>query len=62
LNRTLRIEGDRGWAETSVDGVPFVTFIPVVIITTLISGFGAGLFCTVVSTALASFFVLPPSW
>jgi PAS domain S-box-containing protein len=43
-------------------GVPFVTFIPVVIITTLISGFGAGLFCTVVSTALASFFVLPPSW
>jgi PAS domain-containing protein len=43
-------------------GVPFVTFIPAVIITTLISGFGAGLFCTVVSTALASFFVLPPSW
>jgi len=26
LNRTLRVEGDRGWAETSVDGVPFVTF------------------------------------
>jgi PAS domain S-box-containing protein len=43
-------------------GVPFVTFIPAVIITTLIGGFGAGLFCTVVSTALASFFVLPPSW
>jgi predicted dehydrogenase len=26
LNRTLRVEGTRGWAETSVDGFPAVTF------------------------------------
>jgi predicted dehydrogenase len=26
LNRTLRVRGSRGWAETSVDGLPTVTF------------------------------------
>ena len=45
-----------------VVGVPFVTFTPAVIITALISGFGAGLFCTVVSTVLAWLFLLPPHW
>jgi two-component sensor histidine kinase len=43
-----------------VDGVPFITFFPAVIITTLISGFGAGLFCVVLSTAAADFFVISP--
>jgi K+-sensing histidine kinase KdpD len=43
-----------------VVGVPFITFFPAVIITTLISGFGAGLFCVVLSTAAALFFLLPP--
>jgi two-component sensor histidine kinase len=43
-------------------GVPFVTFSPAVIITTLISGFGAGVFCIVLSTASATFFLLPPRW
>src|SRR5215831_14954679 len=43
-----------------VVGVPFVTFTPAVIITALISGFGAGLLSIVASTALASFFLLPP--
>jgi two-component sensor histidine kinase len=43
-------------------GVPFVTFTPAVIITALISGFGAGLFCTVVSTVFAWFFLLPARW
>ena len=45
-----------------VVGVPFVTFSPAVIITALISGFGAGLFCVVLSAASASFFLLPPRW
>ena|SRR5215470_10549486 len=45
-----------------VVGVPFVTFSPAVIITTLISGLGAGLFCVVLSAAAATFFLLPPQW
>jgi len=45
-----------------VEGVPFVTFPPAVIVTTLISGLGAGLFCIVLSTASATFFLLPPVW
>jgi len=39
-----------------------VTFPPQSSITALISGFGAGLFCIVVSTFLATFFLLPPGW
>ena len=45
-----------------LEGVPFVTFPPVVIVTTFISGLGAGLFCIVLSTASATFFVLRPLW
>lgn len=45
-----------------VVGVPFVTFSPAVIITALISGFGAGLFCVALSAASASFLLLPPRW
>src|SRR5215831_9022458 len=45
-----------------VVGVPFVTFSPAVIITTLASGLGAGLFCVVLSAASASLFLLPPRW
>src|SRR3974390_3139888 len=41
-------------------GAQFVTFYPAVIITTLISGFGAGFFCALLSTAAAAFFVLSP--
>jgi PAS domain S-box-containing protein len=43
-----------------VVGVPFVTFWPAVIITALISGVGAGLFCVVLSAAAGNFFVLRP--
>jgi two-component sensor histidine kinase len=43
-----------------VEGIPFIAFLPAVVITTLISGFGAGLFCIILSTAAAAFFVLPP--
>jgi two-component system, sensor histidine kinase PdtaS len=43
-----------------VSGVPFITFWPAVIITALISGLGAGLFCVVLSTAAANFFVITP--
>jgi two-component system, sensor histidine kinase PdtaS len=43
-----------------VVGVPFITFFPAVIIVTLISGLGAGLFCVVLSSAAAAFFLLPP--
>jgi PAS domain S-box-containing protein len=41
-------------------GVQFITFFPAIVITTLISGFGAGFFCAVLSTAAADFFVLSP--
>src|SRR5215475_9418370 len=43
-----------------LDGAQFVTFFPAIAITTLISGFGAGFFCAVLSTASADFFVLSP--
>jgi PAS domain S-box-containing protein len=43
-----------------VEGAQFVTFYPAIVITTLISGFGAGLFSAVLSTAAADFFVLSP--
>jgi PAS domain S-box-containing protein len=43
-----------------VVGVPFVTYWPTVIITALISGVGAGLFCVVLSAAAADFFVIEP--
>jgi PAS domain S-box-containing protein len=43
-----------------VVGVPFATFWPAVIITSLISGVGAGLFCIVLSAAAADFFVINP--
>jgi two-component sensor histidine kinase len=41
-------------------GVQYVTFFPVVILTTLISGLGAGLFCLVLSVWAAVFFVAHP--
>lgn len=43
-------------------GAQFVTFYPAIVITTLISGFGAGFLCAVLSTAAADFFVLSPRW
>jgi K+-sensing histidine kinase KdpD len=39
-----------------------VTFSPAVIITALISGLGAGLFCVALSAGSASFLLLPPRW
>jgi PAS domain S-box-containing protein len=45
-----------------VVGVQFITFFPAIVITTVISGFGAGFFCAVLSTAAAAFFVLEPRW
>ncbi len=41
-------------------GVQFITFVPAILITTLISGFGAGFLAAVLSTASADFFVLSP--
>jgi two-component sensor histidine kinase len=43
-----------------VTGIHYVTFFPVVIVTTLISGLGAGLFCLALSVGAASFFLMPP--
>jgi PAS domain-containing protein len=45
-----------------VVGVQFITFFPAIVTTTVISGFGAGFFCVVLSTAAADFFVLSPRW
>src|SRR5215475_320291 len=43
-----------------VEGLQFATFFPAVMITTLFSGLGAGLFSVVLSIAAVTFFVLPP--
>jgi PAS domain S-box-containing protein len=43
-----------------VGGLQFATFLPAVILTTLISGLGAGLFSVALSVAAIAFFVLPP--
>jgi len=43
-----------------IEGVQFITFFPAVMIATLISGLGAGLFSVVLSVAAAVFFLLPP--
>jgi PAS domain S-box-containing protein len=43
-----------------LDGAQFITYYPAIVITTLISGFGAGFVCAVLSTAAADFFVLSP--
>jgi K+-sensing histidine kinase KdpD len=43
-------------------GAQFITFFPAIVITTLISGFGAGFLCAVLCTAAADFFFLSPRW
>jgi two-component sensor histidine kinase len=43
-----------------VAGVQYVTFFPAVIVTALVSGLGAGIFCLLLSVGAAAFFVLPP--
>jgi two-component sensor histidine kinase len=43
-----------------VVGIQYVTFFPAVIITTLVSGLGAGLLCLVLSVGACAFFMLPP--
>jgi PAS domain S-box-containing protein len=45
-----------------LEGVQFITYSPAIILITLISGFGPGLFCAVLSTAAADFFLLSPRW
>jgi K+-sensing histidine kinase KdpD len=48
--------------DSYIVGAQFITFYPAIVITTVISGFGAGFFCAVLSTAAAQFFVLEPRW
>jgi two-component sensor histidine kinase/PAS domain-containing protein len=43
-----------------VVGAQFITFYPAIVITTVVSGFGAGFFCAVLSTAAVDFFLLEP--
>ena len=43
-----------------VVGIQYLTFFPAVIIATLVSGLGAGLFCLVLSAGAVVFFMLPP--
>ena len=43
-----------------ITGIQYVTFFPAVVITALVSGLGAGLFCLALSVAAAAFFLLPP--
>ncbi len=43
-----------------VEGVQFITFFLVIVITAVISGFGAGLLAAVLGTAATDFFVLEP--
>ncbi len=46
--------------EPYVGGVQYVTFFPAVIITTLLSGLGAGILCLLLSVGAVAFFLLPP--
>jgi PAS domain S-box-containing protein len=43
-----------------VVGVQYITFVPAILVVTLIGGFGAGLLCVVLSAIAAWFFVIPP--
>jgi two-component sensor histidine kinase len=43
-----------------VTGIQYVTFFPAVVITTLVCGLGAGLFCLALSVGAVAFFLLPP--
>jgi K+-sensing histidine kinase KdpD len=45
-----------------VMGAQFVTFFPLVVIATVVSGLGAGLFCLALSVAGVAFFLLPPRY
>jgi PAS domain S-box-containing protein len=48
--------------DAHLEGAQFVTLYPAIVITTLISGFGAGFVSAVLSTAAADFFLLSPRW
>jgi K+-sensing histidine kinase KdpD len=43
-----------------VAGAQFIMFFPAIVITTLISGFGAGILSVVLSTAVIDYFLLSP--
>jgi two-component sensor histidine kinase len=45
-----------------VSGAQFVTFFPAVIITALVSGLEAGLFCLLLSVGAVTYFLLPPRY
>jgi PAS domain S-box-containing protein len=45
-----------------VTGILLITFLPAIVITALISGFGAGIFCVVLTSAAADFFLFQPRW
>jgi hypothetical protein len=47
--------------EPYIVGVHYVTFFPAVMITTLISGVGAGFFSLALSVGAAAFFIAPPN-
>jgi two-component sensor histidine kinase len=48
--------------EPYVMGAQFVTFFPAVVITTLVGGLGAGIFCLALSVGVLTFFLLPPHY
>jgi PAS domain S-box-containing protein len=43
-----------------VEGIPFATFLPAVVVTAFISGLGAGLLAVVLSTVATDYFLLAP--
>jgi PAS domain S-box-containing protein len=43
-----------------VQGVPYITFLPAILIVTLVSGFGAGLLAVVLSTVATGYFLPSP--
>jgi PAS domain S-box-containing protein len=45
-----------------VAGAQFPTFFTAIVVTTLVSGFGAGLLCAALSIVAVDFFVLSPRW
>jgi hypothetical protein len=53
LSCPLGLPRQRLAVDPYVVGAKFVMFFPAIVITTLVSGFGAGFFCAVLSTAAA---------
>src|SRR5690349_18000825 len=49
-------------ADYAMEGIPFITYYPAIIITTLLGGFWPGVLATVASALIAWFVFIPPAF